>query len=103
MSLAVERRRAFTGRVRIEVRNLPQGSPCAQHRFERGVLITPTQNERTVFILAEPWAPPMARPFYAVGKAESAGTEDSSPPIELVVLPAQSRPGHHPPLEARNK
>ena len=30
----------------------------------------------------------MVRPFYAVAKAEAAGTEDSSPPIELVVEPA---------------
>jgi hypothetical protein len=29
----------------------------------------------------------MVRPFYAVGQAESAGTGDSSPPIELVVTP----------------
>jgi hypothetical protein len=29
----------------------------------------------------------MVRPFYAVGKAESAGTEDSSPPIELIIAP----------------
>jgi len=40
-----------------------------------------------VFLLAEPWVQPMTRPFYAVGKAESAGTEESSPPIELVIVP----------------
>jgi hypothetical protein len=53
-----------------------------------GVLITEKQTERTVFIVAEPWAKPMVRPFYAVGKAESAGTEHSSRPIELAVVPA---------------
>ncbi len=54
-----------------------------------GVLVTEQQSERTIAILAEPWAQPMVRPFYAVGKAESAGTEDSSPPIELVVVPSR--------------
>jgi len=68
-----------------------------------GVLVTETQTERTVSLLAEPWAQPMVRRFYAVGKAESAGTEDSSPPIELVVVPAQSEPAHKPPLAARHK
>jgi hypothetical protein len=53
-----------------------------------GVLITEAQTERSVFLQAEPWARPMARPFYAVARAEAAGTRDSSPPIELVVEPA---------------
>ena len=83
--------RAFKGRVPIEVKNLPQGVRVLNIGLN-GVLITEAQSERTVSILAEPWAQPMIRPFYAVGKAESAGTEDSSPPIELVVLPAQSHP-----------
>jgi len=102
MTLAVERRRAFKGRVPIDVKNLPQGVRVLNVGLN-GVLITPTQSERTVFLLAEPWAQPMVRPFYAVGKAESAGTEDSSPPIELVVLPAQSSPGQQPPLAARSQ
>jgi hypothetical protein len=86
MTLAVERSTAFTGRVPIEVKNLPQGVRVLNIGLN-GVLVTEVQNERTVSIIAEPWARPMVRPFYAVGKAESAGTEDSSPPIELVVLP----------------
>ena len=39
----------------------------------------------TVRILAEPWVRPQTRKFYAVGKAEPAGTEHSSLPIELEV------------------
>ncbi len=102
MSLSVERGRAFKGRVPIEVKNLPQGVRVLNIGLN-GVLITEAQSQRTVSILAESWAQPMVRPFYAVGKAESAGTEDSSPPIELVVLPARSHPVNDPPLAASRK
>jgi hypothetical protein len=100
MTLAVERKPGFKGRVPIEVENLPQGVRVLNIGLN-GVLVTETQSERTISLLAEPWAQPMARPFYAVGKAESAGTEDSSPPIELVVVPAGNKTAHEPPLAAR--
>ncbi len=87
MTLAVERAPGFSGRVPIEVKNLPQGVRVLDIGLN-GVLITETQVERSMFLLAEPWVRPMVRPFYAVGKAESAGTEDSSPPIELVITPS---------------
>jgi hypothetical protein len=86
MTFAVDRGPAFSGRVPIEVKNLPQGVRVLNIGLN-GVLITEKQVERTVFLQAEPWAQPMVRPFYAVGKAESAGTEHSSPPIELIVGP----------------
>jgi hypothetical protein len=86
MTLAVERTPAFSGRVPIDVKNLPQGVRVLNIGLN-GVLITEKQVERSVFLLAEPWVEPMVRPVYAVGKAESAGTEDSSPPIEMVIAP----------------
>jgi hypothetical protein len=91
MTLGVRRSPAFKGRVPIDVKNLPQGVRVLNIGLN-GVLVTEAQAERSVFLLAEPWARPMTRPFYAVGKAESAGTEDSSPPIELIVAPAGSGP-----------
>ena len=89
MTLAVRGAPAFAGRVPIEVKNLPQGVRVLDIGLN-GVLITETQAERSVFLLAEPWVQPMVRPFFAVAKAESAGTEDSSPPIELVISPPRS-------------
>jgi hypothetical protein len=89
MTLAVERGPAFRGRVPIDVKNLPQGVRVLNIGLN-GVLITETQTERTVVLRAEPWVQPIERPFYAVGRAESAGTEHSSAPIELVVTPTQS-------------
>ena len=78
------------GRVPIDVKNLPQGVRVLNIGLN-GVLITEVETERTVSIIAEPWARPMVRSFFAVGKAESAGTAESSPPIELVVLPPSSQ------------
>jgi hypothetical protein len=86
MTLAVARAPAFAGRVPIDVKNLPQGVRVLNIGLN-GVLVTEKQVERTVSLLAEPWVRPMTRPFYAVGKAEAAATEDSSPPIELVIVP----------------
>ncbi|MHB1556193.1 MAG: c-type cytochrome domain-containing protein, partial [Isosphaeraceae bacterium] len=87
MTLSVQRSPAFKGRVPIDVKNLPQGVRVLNIGLN-GVLITETQTERTVFLQADPWAPAMVRPFYAVANAESAGTKDSSSPIELVVTPS---------------
>jgi WD40 repeat protein len=87
MKLAVERAPAFSGRVPIEVKNLPQGVRVLNIGLN-GVLVTEKQTERAVSLYAEPWAEPSERPFFAVGKAESAGTEHSSAPISLRIQPA---------------
>jgi hypothetical protein len=84
MTLSVDRGPAFSGRVPVLVQNLPQGVRVLNIGLN-GVLITEKQAERAVVIRAEPWVEPLVRPFYAVGKAESAGTEDSSSPIVLEV------------------
>ena len=86
MKLSVERLRGLKGRVPIDVRNLPQGVRVLDIGLN-GVLITETQTERTVRVFAERWVRPQVRPFYAVGKAEAAGTEHSSLPIELEIRP----------------
>lgn len=92
MSLKVERGPAFKGRVPIDVRNLPQGVRVLNIGLN-GVLVTESQVERTVTIYADPWVKAMERPFFAVGKAEAAGTEHSSLPISLVVSPGPAAPG----------
>jgi len=86
LKFLIRRAPAFAGRVPIEVRNLPRGVRVLNIGLN-GVLVTETQTERTVSLYAEPWVGPTERPFFAVGKAESAQTEHASPPITLVVLP----------------
>jgi hypothetical protein len=84
ITLGVERKNGLTGRVPIEVKNLPQGVRVLDIGLS-GVLVNETQTERPVRIFAEPWVRHQVRSFYAVGKAESPGTEHSSLPIELEV------------------
>jgi len=91
VNLKVERGPGFAGRVPIEVRNLPQGVRVLNIGLN-GVLVTEKQTERAVTLYAEPWAEPGERPFYAVGRAESVGTEHSTPPIVLAVESAPAGP-----------
>jgi hypothetical protein len=91
MTLAVERRNGFAGRVPIDVRNLPFGVRVL-HIGLNGVLVTESQTERTITLYAEPWVRPQERSFYAVGQCETAGTADSSAPIMLTVVPADAPP-----------
>ena len=80
----VERGPAFAGRVPIEVKALPRGVRVLDIGLN-GVLVTESQRERVVTLYAEPSAEPTERPFFAVGRAESAAMDHSSPPIPLVV------------------
>lgn len=90
LKLKAERAEAFKGRIPIDVRNLPYGVRVLDIGLN-GVLITERETERVIRIYAEPWVKPQVRPFYAVGKAESAGTSDSTPPVMLEVLPAEGQ------------
>ena len=72
MTLTVARGAAFSGRVPIDVRNLPQGVRVLNIGLN-GVLVTETQRERTITLYAEPWAAPMERPFFAVGNGGVGG------------------------------
>jgi hypothetical protein len=100
LKFAVNRKEPFTGRVPIDVRNLPHGVRVLNIGLN-GVLITEKQTERTVFLFAEPWVEPLDRPFFASAKLEVIGKpapgntapvidssrESVSAPIELVVAP----------------
>ncbi|HEV3122749.1 MAG TPA: c-type cytochrome domain-containing protein, partial [Isosphaeraceae bacterium] len=100
LKFAVNRKEPFSGRVPIDVRNLPHGVRVLNIGLN-GVLITEKQTERAVFLYAEPWVEPMDRPFFASAKLEVIGKptpgtaapvidssrESVSAPIELIVAP----------------
>lgn len=90
LRLKVERAEPFAGRVPVDVRNLPYGVRVLDIGLN-GVLITEKETERSIRIFAETWVEPQSRPFFAVGRAESAGTSDSAPPVVLEILP-RNRP-----------
>ena len=86
MTFTVERSPAFTGRVPIDVRNLPLGVRVLNIGLN-GVLVTEKERSRSIFLYAEPWVVPVERPFYAVGRVEPTGQDVSSPPLLLKVVP----------------
>ncbi len=90
LTLRVERRNGFAGRVPIDVVNLPEGVRVLDVGLN-GVLIPEGQSERVLVLRAERWAAAGTRRFYATGKAEAAGTSDASRPITLTVEPASPR------------
>jgi WD40 repeat protein len=85
----IARHHGFGGRVPIEVRNLPSGVRVLDVGLN-GVLVTETETSRRFVLMAEPWAPPVTRPFYAVARVESDPPSlIASPPVLLRVSPQQ--------------
>ncbi len=89
--LDVKRGAAFSGRVPIDVRNLPFGVRVL-HIGLNGVLVTEKEAGRSIFLYAEPWVAPMERPIFAVGRVEATGVSSSSPAVQLIIEPAKSTP-----------
>jgi len=70
VTLNVERRNGFRGRVPCTVRNLPPGVRVVNIGLN-GVLVTEAQTSRTFTLRAEDWAKPITQPIYVVGEVES--------------------------------
>jgi hypothetical protein len=85
VSLQVERRNGFKGRVPCEVVNLPPGVRVVDLGLN-GVLVAEDQTKGTFTLRAADWAKPIVQPIYVVARVESnSTTEHPSPPILLRV------------------
>jgi hypothetical protein len=85
VTLHVERRNGYKGRVPCFVKNLPRGVQVVNIGLN-GVLVTEAQTSRTFTLRAEDWAKPIEQPIYVVGEVESdSSTNHASPPLELKV------------------
>jgi hypothetical protein len=86
VTLHVERRNGFQGRVPCKVRNLPPGVRVVNVGLN-GVLVTETQTSRTFTLHAEDWAKPITQPIYVVAEVESnSPTMHPSPPLIVEVV-----------------
>jgi hypothetical protein len=86
VTLHVDRRNGFLGRVPCTVRNLPPGVRVVNIGLN-GVLVTETQSTRTFTLHAEDWAKPITQPVYVVGEVESnSPTMHPSAPIMVEVV-----------------
>jgi hypothetical protein len=85
VTLHVERRNGFKGRVPCLVQNLPPGVRVVNVGLN-GVLVTEAQTSRTFTLRAEDWAQPSEQPIYVVGMVESnSPTMHPSLPLLLKV------------------
>ena len=88
LTVKVERRNGFTGRVPISVMNLPHGVRVDDIGLN-GVMITEEETSRTVHLVAESWVPPQSQPMVIVGRVEVNSplrNESAALPVELVLV-----------------
>jgi hypothetical protein len=84
VTVQVERRHGFKGRIPVEVRGLPHGVQVLDVGLN-GILITEQQTTRTFVLRAEPWVPPMTHPFVVLARRESTGAEYAAKSVLLRV------------------
>ncbi|MFO0876743.1 MAG: c-type cytochrome domain-containing protein [Gemmataceae bacterium] len=80
----IDRHNKFNGRVPIEIDGLPHGVRVLDIGLN-GILITPTETERTIVLTSEPWVEPMNHPFVVFARREGTGKEYAARSILLRV------------------
>jgi hypothetical protein len=95
LTVKVERRNGFTGRVPVSVMNLPHGVRVDDVGLN-GVMITEQETSRVIHIVAEPWVQAQIQPLLIVGRVEVNSplrNESAAMPVELVLKAAASITG----------
>jgi hypothetical protein len=83
VTLKVDRKNGFKGRVPCDVANLPPGVTVVNSGLN-GVLVTESQDSRTFTLRAEDWVWTMDQPVYVVAEVESnSPTRHASAPLVL--------------------
>ncbi|MBY0524100.1 MAG: hypothetical protein K2R98_11915 [Gemmataceae bacterium] len=84
LTVKIERRNGFAGRVPLEVRGLPHGVRVLDIGLN-GILITERDTSRTIAIYCEPWVEPTTHPFVVLAKREGKGSEHAAKSVLLKV------------------
>src|SRR5262249_56879264 len=84
LTVNIERRGKFAGRVPVDVRGLPHGVKVLDIGLN-GVLITERETRRTFVLYAEPWVEPTQHPFVVVARQEGKNTEHAAKSVQLNV------------------
>jgi WD40 repeat protein len=85
VTVTIERRNGFAGRVPVEVRGLPHGVRVLDVGLN-GILITEKETTRTFVIHAEPWVEAMTQPFVVFARREGKNTEHAAKSVLLKVV-----------------
>jgi hypothetical protein len=86
LTVAIERRNGFAGRVPLEVRGLPHGVRVLDIGLN-GILITEKESRRTIVIYCEPWVKPTEHPFVVLSRREGTNVEHAAGSVLLKVAP----------------
>lgn len=86
VTVRVERRNGFEGRIPVEVRGLPYGVRVLNIGLN-GILITERETVRTMVLYAEPWVEPTTHPIVVLAKREGKGTDHAARSLLLKVAP----------------
>jgi hypothetical protein len=89
LTVTIERRGGFTGRVPLDVRGLPHGVRVLNIGLN-GVLITEKETSRAVELYCEPWVAPTEHPIVVLARREGKGTEYAAPSVMLHVAAEQA-------------
>jgi hypothetical protein len=84
LTVRIERRNGFKGRVPVEVRGLPHGVRVLDIGLN-GILITERETVRTMAIYAEPWVEPTRHPIVVLAKREGKNTEHAAKSVLLKI------------------
>jgi hypothetical protein len=86
VTVRIERRNGFKGRVPLEVDGLPHGVRVLDVGLN-GILITEAESVRTFVIHADPWVQPTVHPFVVFARREGKGGEHAAPLVLKVAKP----------------
>jgi hypothetical protein len=84
LTVHVERRKGFTGRIPLDVRGLPHGVRVLDIGLN-GILVTEQQTSRSVVIYCEPWVRALEHPFVVLARHEGTGREFAARSVLLKV------------------
>ena len=84
MTVKIERRNGFKGRVPLDVKGLPHGVRVLDIGLN-GILVNENETMRTVVLYAEPWVPAQDHPFVVLARREGKNTEHAAKAVVLKV------------------
>jgi hypothetical protein len=84
LTVKIERRNGFKGRVPLDVRGLPHGVRVLDIGLN-GILITEQEASRTIVIYCEPWVKATEHPFVVLSRREATNVEHAAASVLLKV------------------
>jgi hypothetical protein len=85
LTVTVERRNGFKGRIPLDVRGLPHGVRVLNIGLN-GILITPSETRRTIVLYAEPWVEAMEHPIVILARREGKNSEHAARSVQLKIV-----------------